>query len=461
MGCPLSGSGTRYDRTLAAIDDAIGDRRLVWFGIRGDDAASLLEVRQFASCFSLIAPLQSGSIGQESAVAFEDLAGYRPDLDRYDVDLDLSDDAAEFKRQFLAEVSTRCVVATYRPTVFISSFAFSMRDTMTLAGLFKDRQLAFEHKPWVETSLAQRDVTTLGWTYVSDEHHARAKRLLRQGPLVLRASRASGGVGLVRVDTEAEIDEHWPKQADEFVAVAPYLEDATPLNLSGSVFRDGSVRLHPASVQLIGIELCTDRPFGYCGNDFGAAAALDDDVLDALDALGRVVGKWLHEERYVGAFGVDALLHEGEIRFTEVNPRFQGSSALSAEIAAEVGEPDLFLDHLAASLGATGDSGVTLREWGLMADVRSHIVVHNTSPDPVVRQERPMIQPANRDLRITLLPPPGLKIDPGATMFRLVLRRATTSTGFDIDQAMRETIQALAAQFEPWPQTELAVTADG
>ena len=137
-----------------------------------------------------------------------------------------------------------------------------MSDTMTLAGPWKDRQSAFEHKPWVERSLALRGVRGLNWQYVADEHRSRAKRLLASGPHILRASRTSGGVGIVAVATEEEVDRFWPEQPDTFVAVAPFLESAMPLNFSGCVFADGSLRLHPPSVQLIGIASCVDRRFG-------------------------------------------------------------------------------------------------------------------------------------------------------------------------------------------------------
>jgi hypothetical protein len=440
---------------LRSARRALAGRRLVWFGTRGEDGEALLQVPELAASFAISAPLRSARLAPECNQTLERLAGDRPDLDRHDIDLDRSEPAWDFRRNLLREVSTRCVVVTYRPARLVSTMAFSMTETMTLAGLFKDRQTAFEHKPWVETTLAKRGVRTLGWRYVAHEHCARVERLARGGPVVLRASRASGGVGVVRVDCATEIAERWPADDDGFVGVAPYLGEAVPLNLSGCVYSNGVVRLHPPSVQLIGIPTLTERPFGYCGNDFGAVGALDDDVLDQFDALGRAVGDWLHSERYVGAFGIDALALDGQIHFTEVNARFQGSSALSAEIADELELPNLFVEHLAASLGVApvGD-GLTVREWVRRQPSRSHLVVHNISELVRVRAaEAPSLPALERGARLTQLLAPGVRGLPGAALCRLVLPRSVTTSGFEIDEQAQQSIDELHACFGQEPQT--------
>lgn len=415
------------------IREILAGRRLIWFGIRGEDGEALLRFPELAASYAVIAPLRSGSIPRESNVTLEALSGVRPDLDRHDIDLDQREAAVEFKRRLLREVSGRCVLMTYRPSAVVSALAFSMADTMSLAGLFKDRQSAFEHKPWVETSLARRGVLGLEWRYVADEHRSRAKRLLIDGPIVLRASRTSGGVGIARASTEAEVDRHWPDQPDSFVAVAPYLDPTMPINFSGCVFADGRIRLHPPSVQLIGIPSCTERLFGYCGNDFGVVASLDDGVLDRIDALGRAVGGWLHEERYRGAFGVDAMVHGDDVRFTEINARFQGSSQLSAQIAAGLDIPDLFMDHLAAMLGLDpADADLSIREWSHLQPAQSHVVMHNVAGGRVIRVEGsapPQMPPGARLSQLAR----GVEVDPGATLGCATLLRSVTQTGFDID----------------------------
>src|SRR5205085_7226763 len=122
-----------------------------------------------------------------------------------------------------------------------------------------------------------------------------------------------------------------PRHEDELMAVAPYMAKAVPLNVGACAFADGAVSVHAPSVQLIGLPECTEQRFGYCGNDFGAVAALERAGLDTLDTMVRSAGRWLVERGYRGAFGLDALIDGPDVLLTEINPRFQGSSLFGAE----------------------------------------------------------------------------------------------------------------------------------
>lgn len=432
---------------LTQVRRALDGRRLIWFGIRGEDGEALLALPEFQASYAITAPVRSGSLDERSNVTLERIRGTRPDLDCHDIDLDLSDAATEFRRALLREVAGSCVVMTYRPAACVSALAFSMSGTMQLAGLFKDRQVAFEHKPWVETSLAERGVQTLGWQYVPDEDRGRVRRMLSSGPVVLRASRRSGGVGVARLDDEDTLDESWPSERDAFVAAAPYLADSVPVNVSGCVFPNAEVRAHPPSVQLVGLPSCTDRPFGYCGNDFAAPGAFEPDTLERLDEMLRTVGHWLFEERYLGAFGVDALVQEGRVVFTEVNARFQGSSAMSALIATEMDVPDLFTDHLTATLGLNPvHPGLSLATWAREQPPRSHVVAHSTA------RELLEWRPSDASARLpggarTAQLPWETPVEPGATLFRLTMSRAVTHTGFEIDDETEAAVAAMRRQF--------------
>lgn len=445
----------RVSRTDAAIDhvrDALDDRSLIWFGIRGEDGEALLRIPELAASFAIIAKLRSSSLPERASVSLEEIAGTREDLDTYDIDEPASrtEAVAQFRRRLLNELSRPCVVVTYRPSALVSSLAFAKADTLTVAGLFKDRQIAFEHKPWVETSLAARGVRGLGWTYVADEHRHVARRLVLGGPQVMRAARSSGGVGVALARDEAELERNWPEQQDEFVGIAPYLSPAIPVNFSGVVFPDGTIRLHPASVQLIGIPSCTDRKFGYAGNDFGALQLLSAAELGELDDLGATIGQWLHEERYCGVFGVDALVHNGAVHFTEINARFQGSSALSARIAREADVPDLFLDHLAATLGrpASGPR-VTIADWAERASALSKIVVHNTAREPVVRDAGHSLPTPGRGVRLDQVPATDLSVQPDGVLCSLTFTRSLTQSGFEIDDEAAAMASAAIAQYVP------------
>jgi hypothetical protein len=430
-----------------AVRRALGGRRLIWVGIRGEDGEALRQLPELKASFATIAQLRSGALPAGSNVTLESLLGRRPDLDAPDFDLESTDAAREFRRLLMREVSGRCVVMTYRPTSLVAALAFSMAETMTLAGMFRDRQQAFENKPWVETRLALEGVRGLVWRYVANEHRSRVKNWVGDRPHVLRASRSSGGVGIALVNTPEEVEALWPQEPDEFVAVAPYLDASISVNLSGCVFDDGAIRLHPVSVQLIGIASCTSRPFGYCGNDFAAAASIDDDLLDEIDALGRRVGTWLYGERYRGAFGIDALIHEGNVHFTEINARFQGSSSLSAEIAADLDTPDLFIDHLAATLGVPAQAGgLSVKEWARSQPDVAQIVVHNTTPGGLRLDEATPLPDHTSGVRLAQVAR-GVTVDPGATLCRATVPRRVTTTGVDLDPATEAIVGQIADAF--------------
>ena len=288
---------------LAALDRALGDRELIWFGIRGDDAAAMLRLPQFTSCFSVTAPLRAAKLAVSESL--EDITGLRVDLDTYDIDIDPGAEVLLLRRRLLARANRRSAIATYRPSHFLSAAHFASLDTAQYLGLFKDRQTAFEHKPWVETQLRRIGVRTLDWRYFADESRHEVRRSLERGPLVLRASRSSGGEGIELLESPDALDEKWPFRNDHLVAVSRYLADSVPVNIGACVFPGGTVVLHPASVQLIGIPECTNRRFGYCGNDFGAFAELDPSIVQDVDRTTRLVGAWLASVGYLGAFGVD------------------------------------------------------------------------------------------------------------------------------------------------------------
>lgn len=416
----------------AQVLDRIGDRRLVWFGTRGDDVESLTDLGVLSASFSIIGRYQRRSAVH--GLAMEDLSGVRVDLDAYDID-DEPDRRAfeEFRRAALRALSTPSTVVTYRPSALVSALGFARSDRVLQLGMFRDQQFAFEHKPWVESAVRSIGIPSIPWTYVADEDHFSSLPLLDSGPLILRRSRTSGGSGLVRVDCRDELERSWFDEPEGFVSVAPYLSDGVPINVSAVVWDDG-ITLHPASLQLIGIPQCTTRPFGYCGNDFGAFNQLDPAVIAQVGCSTTMIGEWLRRSGYRGTFGVDYLLVDGQLLFTEVNPRFQGSTHLSCQLSVELDEGCLLLDHLAALLGVPAPPSRSL-EWYACAGDAAHIVLHHVGAGErridghgVVSMLSRLVSFERSDVVVAL----DVTSQPGATIARLTTRGQLTTTGFDL-----------------------------
>jgi hypothetical protein len=212
--------------------------------------------------------------------------------------------------------------------------------------------------------------------------------------------------------------------------VAPYFDPNIALNINACVFPDGNVTLHAPSVQLIGIACCTSRRFGYCGNDFARIRHLERGILDSLEVIALRVGKWLHSKGYLGAFGVDAMVHEGQVYLTEVNPRFQGSSAVAARLAAGMDLPDIFNDHMAAFLGLDAPQPTHVRDLAREQDSVAQIVCYNSRPIPVVRRSSESLD--EDPLKPELLPAPELEVEPEGTLFKVVVEGPVTRDGHSL-----------------------------
>jgi hypothetical protein len=424
----------RRTALVRQLDSALGNRRLGWAGIRGEDAEALAALPQFDATYTIINAYTKRP--NVEGVAYEDLTGVRVDLETWDIDDHLSEpETVIFRRTLLQMLSTPSALVPYRPSAFLSAIWFARRDRCLNLGLFGGHQAAFEHKPWVETSLARLGVSTIPWIYIADEEQLRAAELLRQGSVMLRRSRTSGGEGIVRVDEPGQVRKHWPYVAESFVSVAPYLADALPLNVGAIVWHDG-VTVHYPSVQLIGIPDCVTRPFGYCGNDYAAAKQLDPEVLDRIEASARTIGRWLGAHGYRGTFGVDFLLHNGVPLFTEINPRFQGSTHVSCQLAVEADESCLMTEHVAATLGMDAPPQRRLRDLTVEAEPLAHVVVHWTGDRAARLDPTSLVRAVSADrsfIRAEVLTRPALLTQPGAAVARILQRASLTRTGYALD----------------------------
>jgi hypothetical protein len=269
------------------------------------------------------------------------------------------------------------------------------------------------------------------------------------GQYVLRANYSDGGAGLM-VGGDDDSGPGKLQHDGGFLAVSSFLEPSVPLNVSGCVFPSGTVTVRSPSVQLIGLPSCTTRRFGYCGNDFAAVhSILGDQGLDELQGIAAETGAWLWQRGYLGAFGLDALLWNGQIHLTEVNPRFQGCSAAAAELMAEVGMADIYLDHLAAMLGLAAPADQSpLREQGQEQARQGHklaqVVCYNTGV--AQRLRRGVVIPDLDYGELKGTPDEDILVAPEAMLFKLFVYDQVTTTGGDLPTRLSDDIAQLKTQ---------------
>lgn len=420
---------------LAQVSARLGNRQLVWAGLRGDDIEPIADLEQLQASFSIISRYSRRQ--SIESLAYEDLIGRRVDPEVWDIEEHLDDDAThEFRQGLLRALANDSALLPYRPSNFLSSIWFARKDKALNLGMFGAHQSAFEHKPWVETAVAGLGVPHVPWYYIADEEQLTARSVIRSGPIMLRRSRTSGGEGMARLDDPTTLAEHWLHLPERFMSIAPYLSGALPVNVGATVWRNG-VTVHRPSVQLIGISGIVTREFGYCGNDFGLMRDVDASIVDEIEHSTIKIGHWLRSHGYLGSFGVDFLIHEGHALFTEVNPRFQGSTHASSRISIEANEPCLVLEHVAAWLGIDApdaEARTPLRD--VVADTPdfAHVVFHWTGDDASRLDVREFSAGLRRagGVGIELLPDPELVIEPAAAVARWTTKQRVTATGYDV-----------------------------
>ncbi len=415
---------------LRQVRARLAGRNLVYFGTRGDDVEGVADLPELAAVFSVVAPYRRRASVRSAAL--EEFTGRRVDLDVHDIDdSPRAPEVIELRRAVLRALSAESVVFTYRPSTFLSSVCFARQDRCTYAGLFKDHQSAFEHKPWVESELRRIGIPSIPWTYIADEEQLATLEFLAEGPVMLRRSRSSGGTGLTRIESGSDLAASWPHQDEIYASVAPYLAGGVSTNVSAVAWDDG-ITLHHPSVQLIGVPECTTRPFGYCGNDFSAVADVSEQALVQMERSTITIGHWLRARGYRGAFGVDFLVVDRTALFTEVNPRFQGVTHASCQLAAAAGKSCVMLEHLAAMLGIAAPPSPSLVDLVSSTPSFAHLVLHSLAPTPDTVDGRHVVERISEEggiRRADVVCGPELVADPGATVARITVADRVTSDG--------------------------------
>jgi hypothetical protein len=428
----------RHER-IDQITDNIKNRKLIWFGTRGADALALFDIPQFSEIFSIIAPLPSAPLPEN---CLETLKHVRVDLEVYSIDSDFTPEALNLRRKLATILRTPSVVVTYRPGKFFASIYYPRIDTVEYLGLFHEMQAPFEHKPWVESELKKLGVNVIPWKYIGTYEEPELD-CTTKWPSILRTNRSDGGAGLTLVNSLDHLKEIWSNHTDCFAGIAPYLSPNIPLNVNACVFADGSVTLHTPSLQLIGVNDLTNRFFGYCGNDFAAIKDLDSPILDELENIVKIVGKWLATMGYRGAFGLDALFYDGKVYLTEINPRFQGSSQLSSQIDKSMGYSDIFLEHIASHLGLPPSISLPLKQLARDQLNISQVIIHNCNSNPVRYNGKEL-----RNLHYDLLPDPLVKVLPDAVTCKLIFDNAVTREGKTLTPNTLSSITYLKESFK-------------
>ncbi|OBQ46629.1 ATP-grasp domain-containing protein [Halodesulfovibrio spirochaetisodalis] len=398
----------------------IKDRKIVWVGSRGCDAVPLTDFKNPVVSICYGSPAKHDHITEHS---YEEMMNHRVNPYTYDAATDESEGSKELRRILMKELEEPSCLIPYKPMPIIDTAYFLNHRHTKLLGLFSEFHQPFCNKTWVETALEETGMHVIPWKYleVIESSKQEIYRAAIEEPIMMRVNAASAGSGLVRIDSRESFESAWQwlQQHDAtIIAYSNYYSGASSLSISASVFADGRVALHPLSLQCIGVPELTPINAGYSGNDFGIIRDLPVNTLNQLEGMVRDVGQWFASKGFMGAFGVNALLHDEHLYFIEANPRFLGSSKLCASIDTELDRPDIYMTHMAAFLGLPPPPQIPLRELVTHQPQVGQMIFHNVFPHLVTvqRDEQAYDQ---LPFAVSQTPDPKVAIAPGSPISTL------------------------------------------
>lgn len=165
---------------------------------------------------------------------------------------------------------------------------------------------------------------------------------------------STGGQGtlLLNEHNQHSVAKNLDPEADYIVM--GYIDRNIPINIHAMIY-DREILIFPGSVQMI------RRGNGrllYRGADYPAYRSIEPSIRERFESLSMPLLREMQRMNYRGVVGVDAMIHDGEIYFTEVNNRFQGSSVVLTKALSEQGLPSLQEMNLAAFSGQEPDDAL-------------------------------------------------------------------------------------------------------
>jgi len=208
-------------------------------------------------------------------------------------------------------------------------------------------------------------------------------------PLVVSLDQSAAGSGVHLIESESQFRAVAAANLGAPASVMQYI-DGKSMSLTGVRTQDYVILGEP-SLQVIGQKSLTNLSFGWCGNDFSGSHLTDHEVEQMRDMQTRI-GEWLGELRvgkqkgFHSIFGVDYISDGENVYFTEINPRFLGTTALVADRQQEMGKIPVSFFHLVPHLPDVYLDDEFVAEYNRRGDPLnvSQMCLHNIMGEDVV-----------------------------------------------------------------------------
>lgn len=140
--------------------------------------------------------------------------------------------------------------------------------------------------------------------------------------LIFQEYHSSGGHGTHLVNS-SDVSKIQSFHGNKFM-VSPYFEKSVPVNIHLMIGKN-DLLFFPGSIQIIKL---IESKLLYLGADYITFLNLGNNILQQIREYSLKIGYYLQELGYRGVLGIDYLVTEQEIMFSEVNARFQASTPL-------------------------------------------------------------------------------------------------------------------------------------
>lgn len=169
---------------------------------------------------------------------------------------------------------------------------------------------------------------------------------------VIQEPVSSGGQGTFLMNESESHEVFETLQKDASYIVTGYLNKNIPVNLHAIIY-DSDIVLFPGSVQII---QHGNHRLLYRGADYKTFLNISSRIRDNLYNSSLLLLQRIQKMGYRGIVGIDAIISEEGVFFSEINNRFQGSSILLAKALNENGLKSLAQMNLSAFSGQKEDA---------------------------------------------------------------------------------------------------------
>jgi hypothetical protein len=174
---------------------------------------------------------------------------------------------------------------------------------------------------------------------------------------VIQSTMSSGGEGTFLITAKSDLERLY--NSGELL-VSPYLDNSIALNAHAIIYNN-CVVIFPLSVQLSTINV--KGQIIYHGNDFISYRHIKASICENAEQQAHCIAEKLRHDGYRGIVGIDFLVHNNEVYFMEINPRFQGSSAIVNRTLKQKNLPSLHsmnLESFIKDVPAVDISGIEI-----------------------------------------------------------------------------------------------------